>query len=237
MNPVFEMYNIFYFDKEKKLPKGLALYSDGSLYKARRSFYNDLSKEEKTIIKETLVLKSKTLLQKVQSIIHNYEKEIKAFPSIMYPPFHIIDGQEEFVSLENKVIHGYNALCSLPNRGNDFYEQLITENCNVDAEQFWNFIQILQQIQDVIGDFGQYLYTGKQINKEFDIYNKESLKSYLLRNNNFTGYPFFDIKTDKDKIIFLLGKNSIAETKIIFKEILSVVNYLLIIIDLTLQII
>lgn len=89
MNPVFEIYNIFYFDKEKKLPKGLALYSDGSLYKARRSFYNDLSKEGKTIIKETLVLKSKTLLQKVQSIIHDYEKEIKAFPSIMYPPFHI----------------------------------------------------------------------------------------------------------------------------------------------------
>ncbi len=217
MYPVFELYNIFYFDKEKKLPKGLALYSDGSLYKARRSFYKDLSKKDKSIQKETLLLKSKNLVRKVQTIIHNYEEEIKSFPSIMQPPFHIIDGQEEFICLEDKVIHGYNSLCSLSYRGNDSYKQLITENYNEDAKQFWTFTKILQEIQETIGDFGQYVFTGKRIKKEFNMYNKQSLNFYLVKNKNFKDYPFFDIKSDKNQIIFSLGKKYMAEIKIIFE--------------------
>lgn len=216
MNLIFELYNIFCFDKERKIPKGLALYSDGSLYKARKHFNKELSKDEEFIQNKTLILKSEEIAQKVQTILHNYKKEIDIFPTVMHPPFHIMDGQEEFIRLDYKVIYGYNALCSLPYSGNNFYEEL-TEKCNKDAEQFWTFTKILQEIQKIIGDFGQYLFTGKRLQTAFSIDNKEFLKLYLVKYNYFNGYPLFNIESNEEKIIFSLGKNFVFEKRIILK--------------------
>lgn len=217
MNPIFEIYNIFYFDKELKLPKGLALYSDGSLYKTRRSFRKDLSNNEKSIQNEILILRSEKIAQRVQTILHHHEKAIKVLPTVMIPSFHIIDGQEEFIRLGNKVIYGLNALCFLSYSGNNLYQQLIKNDCDESVEPFLTFTKILQEIQDVIGDFGQYLFTGKRIQTICSIDNKEILKLHLSKYNYFKGYPLFDSEANEGKIIFSLGKNYESENRIIFE--------------------
>lgn len=215
-NPVFELYNIFSFDKGIKVPKGLVLYDDGSLYKAKRFFNRNDLDDENVIQKDRLIFKSIKIVQKVQQILFSYKKEINILPKIIDPPCLFVDGQEEFIRLDKKIVFGFNALCALPYDGNNVYQKLITENYN-EEEPFFVFTKILKEIQEVIGDFGQYLFTEKRIKTAFRIDDKELLKSYLARYNYFKGYPLFHLKSEEEKIIFSMGEHYISEKRIFFK--------------------